>query len=400
MQYQKNQRNNDELSRLGFGCMRFPAKGAGVDEEYAIDLIRKAVAAGINYFDTAYIYHGGASESILGKALSDGSREKVKIATKLPHYLARRNSDLDRIFATQLKRLQTSYVDYYLIHMLGDVGIWQRLCDIGIKEWITKKKKQGIIRNIGFSFHGTPTNFIALLDIYDWDFTQIQYNYLDTDSQAGKSGLDYAHKKGLPVIVMEPLRGGKLVTNLSKDVTELLKEKNISPAELGLAWVFDQAEVTVVLSGMSDYRQLEDNVRYVDLYKPQSLSKDTLRLVEDVKALIMRDIKVPCTACAYCLPCPQGVDIPGCFAAYNDKYCMKTRMAWVYYLQNTGAASDQAGNAGKCINCGACRSRCPQNIDIPEELKNVRKDMEHLLFKIGAWGMRLVMGNRRKAKSE
>jgi len=371
-----------------------------VDEEAAAAIIRKAVDLGVNYFDTAYIYHAGASEGILGRALKNGLREKVKIATKLPHYMVRRNSDLDRIFKSQLKRLETTYIDYYLIHMLSDVETWERLRGLGIIEWIQEKKKNGMIKNIGFSFHGKAGSFIELLDTYDWDFTQIQYNYLDTKNQAGKNGLDYAHKKGLPVIVMEPLRGGKLANGLSKEAVDLLKGKQIKPAELAFAWLFDQPEVTVVLSGMTYEDQLEDNARYADIYKVNTLNKDMLKLVEDVKDIINRDIRIPCTSCGYCLPCPQGVDIPACFAFYNDKYSMKTRNTWVYYLQNTGAYSKKPGNAGKCIECGICRSHCPQSIDIPKELGIVKKDLEHLLFRVGTWGMRLVMTSRRKTETK
>jgi len=400
MQYYKNPKNNDQLSRLGFGCMRFPGRALTVDEDYAIAMIREAIEQGVNYFDTAYVYHAGASEGILGKALSEGRREKVKIATKLPHYLVRKNSDLDRIFATQLKRLQTTYIDYYLIHMLGEVDVWRKLCALGIIEWIAEKKASGIIKNIGFSFHGKASAFIELIDVYDWDFTQIQYNYLDTNNQAGKSGMDYAHKKGLPIIVMEPLRGGQLVNGLPQEARDLLKDKKIKPAELGLAWLFDQTEIGVVLSGMSSHEQLAENLAYAENHKPNSLDKATRQLVEDVKASLNRAIKIPCTGCGYCLPCPQGVDIPACFSYYNDKHSMKTKNAWVYYLQNTGAATSQAGNAGKCTACGVCRSHCPQSIDIPEELKTVKKDMEHLLFKISAWGMGLVMRSRKKSPSE
>lgn len=383
MNYRKNEKNGDELSILGFGCMRFPTKMNAIDEVRTEALIISAIEQGVNYFDTAYIYHFGKSESMLGKVLAKGYRDKVKIATKLPHFMVKTAADIDKIFNKQLQRLQTDRIDYYLIHMISDVGSWNRLKSLGIEKWIKDKKNSGQIINIGFSFHGVKDQFVKLVDIYDWDFCQIQYNYLDENNQAGKSGLLYAASKGLPVIIMEPLRGGKLVNNLPKEVKDIWNNaaNKRTSAEWALRWIWNHPEATVVLSGMSDEKQLAENIKIASKAKANELTKQELELFDKVKEILNTNTKVNCTACGYCMPCPAGVDIPACFSMYNEKYALRARSAKFHYLQNTGAITPTPAYASLCKKCGKCETHCPQGIPIREKLSDVAKEMEGVLFK-------------------
>lgn len=372
------------LSILGFGCMRLPKKGNSIDEEESEKMIVSAIDRGVNYFDTAYLYSNGKSEIVLGKILAKGYRDKVKIATKLPPFLAKKTADFDKIFNTQLERLQTDHIDYYLIHMLMDIDTWNRLKSIGILDWIAEKKKSGKIINLGFSFHGTKNEFIQLIDAYDWDFTQIQYNFIDENNQAGKSGLKFAAAKGIPVIVMEPLRGGKIVFGLPKEIDELWK--NLTPSrnvvDWALRWVWNHPEVNVVLSGMSTQEQVDDNIRIASDAEANSLSATELAVFDKAREIIREKTKVNCTACGYCMPCPHGVDIPACFAAYNDKYLNhKGFISKFSYIQNTGAMTHHPAYASMCKSCKLCESHCPQSIKISERMKDVAADMEGPLFK-------------------
>jgi len=379
----KNQKNGDELSILGFGCMRLPTKGGGIDEPRAIAMIRDALDKGVNYFDTAYIYHNGKSESLLGQALAGGYREKVKIATKLPPFMVGKLESAKKIMATQLARLQTDYIDYYLLHMLSDKPMFDRLVSLGVMEWLEKLKEEGTIRNIGFSFHGGKTDFELIVNAYPWDFCQIQYNYMDENNQATKSGLQLASKLGIPVIVMEPLRGGKLVTHLPEIVKKAFSDYDAerSPAEWALRWVWNHSEVNVVLSGMSDEEQLADNIRIAGDASSNSMSEEELRVFEKVKLVMREKTKIPCTGCGYCMPCPAGVDIPGCFSCYNDKYLMEDKSVRFRYMQTLGAISVRPANASQCKQCGKCESHCPQKIAIRDELKVVSKEMEGVFYK-------------------
>lgn len=379
----KNQKNGEELSILGFGCMRFPVKNGGIDESKAIGMIHDAIKNGINYFDTAYIYHNGKSESLLGKALADGLREQVKIATKLPPFMVGKLESAKKILATQLERLQTDYIDYYLLHMLSDKAMFDRLVNLGVLDWLEEQKKRGVIRNLGFSFHGTKSEFEKIVQAYPWDFCQIQYNYMDENNQATKSGLLLAASLGIPVIVMEPLRGGKLVTHLPEQVISVFESQKVkrTPVEWALRWVWNHPEVNVVLSGMSDDVQLSDNIRIASEAYPDSLTQDELKAFDEVKEELISRTKVACTACGYCMPCPHGVDIPGCFSCYNDKYLMNDKSARFRYMQALGALAVKPANASQCKNCGKCELHCPQNIAIRDELKKVAKDMEGIFYK-------------------
>jgi predicted aldo/keto reductase-like oxidoreductase len=374
-----NTNNGDKLSILGFGCMRFPTKGKGVDEEASILLIRQAIHKGINYFDTAYFYNGGKSESILGRALLDGYRERVKIATKLPPFMVSTFSGAKKIFATQLTRLQTEYIDYYLLHMLSDINGFIRMKDMGVIDWLEKLKKQGIVRNIGFSFHGSKNDFEQLVTAYPWDFCQIQYNYMDVNNQAGRSGLMLAHSLGIPVIVMEPLRGGRLADRIPKEVLHEFHsyDKDSTPVEWALKWIWNHPEVTVVLSGMSDEAQLDQNTRIAaNQMLPNSLSDKELEVFDRVMDIMHEKTKIPCTGCGYCMPCPFGVNIPGCFSVYNDKYMLSEKRNKIIYIRTLGGLSNRPAYASMCENCGKCEKHCPQNIEIRKELKRVEKEME------------------------
>ena len=383
MKTRLNQKNGEHMSILGFGCMRLPTSNGNIDEPRAIAMIRRAVAEGVNYFDTAYIYQRGKSEILLGKALMGGIREQVSIATKLPPFMVNKLDSARKIFATQLARLRTDYIDYYLLHMLVDKAMFERLASLGVMQWLEGLKRDGVIRNIGFSFHGTKPDFEAIVRAYPWDFCQIQYNYMDENSQATKSGLLLANSLGIPVIVMEPLRGGKLVTHLPEQVKREFEgfEPRRSPAEWALRWVWNHPQVNVVLSGMSDEAQLDENIRIASHAEAGALSQREMEVFARVKAILLEKTKVPCTSCGYCMPCPHGVDIPGCFSYYNDKYLMNSRSARFEYMRNLGGMAVKPSNASLCQSCGKCESHCPQSIEIIKQLKQVTREMEGPLYK-------------------
>ena len=302
MQYRKDKYGND-LSILGFGCMRFTRKGTMIDIDKAEKEIMEAYEAGVNYYDTAYIYPG--SEAALGEILErNGIREKVNIATKLPQYLIKNRQAIDKYFDEQLSRLRTDYVDYYLMHMLTDMEMWEKLKRVGILSWIEEKKKSGQIKNIGFSFHGHTDSFLKILNDYDWDFCQIQYNYMDENTQAGVKGLKAAAEKGIPVIIMEPLRGGKLINMLPDSAKRIMKEsgRKWSPARWALGWLYNQPEVTVVLSGMNSVKMVEQNCKTASRIKAGSFTEEDFKVIERVKKAIHKKEKVGCTGCRYCMP--------------------------------------------------------------------------------------------------
>ena len=379
MQYRVDKYGN-ELSVLGFGCLRFPQKNGKIDMDATRAQIRLAVEAGVNYFDTAYVYSG--SEAALGEILeAEGLRDRVKIATKLPHYLIKSRSGLEKMFREELRRLRTDRVEYYLMHMLCDLDTWEKLRRLGIEEWIAQKKASGEIGQIGFSYHGGTDMFCRLVDAYDWDFCQIQYNYLDEHSQAGRRGLYHAHDKGLPVIIMEPLRGGKLVNLLPAGARKRMADsrRSWSPAQWGLRWLWDQKEVTVVLSGMNSREMVLENIRAASEARVGDLTAEDHALLAGVVRIIQEQVKVGCTGCGYCQPCPKNVDIPGAFAAYNRYHTESRAGAKREYLKCTVFRKNHT-HAGNCIGCGKCEKHCPQGIEIRKELKNVQRDLEDAKF--------------------
>ena len=390
MNYRKDRYGN-ELSILGFGCMRFPQTLGIIDMKETERELMTAFQAGINYYDTAYIYPG--SEAAVGEIFEKNKiREKVYIATKLPHYLIKSIADMDRIFAEELKRLRTDYIDYYLMHMLTDTETWDRLKSLGVEEWIENKKKSGAIRQIGFSYHGNSEMFCKLVDAYDWDFCQIQYNYMDEHSQAGRKGLYHAHAKGIPVIIMEPLRGGKLVNRLPDTAKKIFEEYKIkrTPAQWAFRWLWNQPEVTVVLSGMNSDEMVRDNIQTASTVEVGELGEDEEQMLKEVVKAINAKMKVGCTGCGYCMPCPKGVDIPGTFAAYNRYACGEKVNAMREYIMGTTLRKDTAG-ASNCVECGLCERHCPQNIEIRKELKNAKKVLENPIYKIAKKLISLVM---------
>lgn len=374
----RSDRNGRPISQLGYGCMRFTRKGSGIDYEKAEREVLLAIEQGVNYFDTAYIYPG--SEECLGRILAENHcREKVYIATKLPQYVLRTAAAVEKTFREELERLRTDYIDYYLMHMFTDYSQWERLQALGIEDWIAQKKAEGSIRSIGFSFHGDTQMFLKILDAYDWDFCQIQYNYLDEHTQAGRVGLQAAAKKGIPVIIMEPLRGGKLV-NLPEKAKKVLK--NYTPAELGLRWLWNQPEVTCVLSGMNSEEMVKENIRVASEAQPGHLTGEDLSMVETIKGIIREQEKVGCTGCRYCMPCPKGVDIPGIFHYYNLMYMEKKAPARFEFARNVGLRKEP-GFATQCVGCGLCESHCPQHLPIRQKLKEADRDLRPLPYKIG-----------------
>ncbi len=381
MNYRKDRYGN-ELSILGFGCMRFPQTLGIIDMKETERELMTAFQAGVNYYDTAYIYPG--SEAAVGEIFEKNKiREKVYIATKLPHYLIKTIADMDKIFAEELRRLRTDYIDYYLMHMLTDTETWERLKSLGIEEWIENKKKSGAIRQIGFSYHGNSEMFCNLVDAYDWDFCQIQYNYMDEHSQAGRKGLYHAHAKGIPVIIMEPLRGGKLVNRLPDTAKKIFEEYKIkrTPAQWAFRWLWNQPEVTVVLSGMNSDEMVRDNIQTASTVEVGELGEDEERMLKDVVKAINAKMKVGCTGCGYCMPCPKGVDIPGTFAAYNRRYAEGRFWSFIEYVMCTTLRKNSTG-ASNCIKCGKCEKHCPQHIEIRKHLDDACKELETPLYRV------------------
>jgi uncharacterized protein len=369
MLYREMKRSDRPLSILGFGCMRFPMTAAcHIDERRAQRMVRYAIDHGVNYLDTAYTYHAGESEPFLGRALQDGYRERVNLATKLPVWLVKRRRDMDRYLDEQLRRLRADHIDFYLLHGLGGTT-WRKAADLGVDEFLDAALSDGRIRYAGFSFHDQVQVFREIVDSYDWTFCQIQYNYMDEDSQAGTEGLHYAAAKGLGIVVMGPLRGGMLARDVP-GASEIWAQSGSlrTPAEWGLRWAWNHPEVTVVLSGMSTLEQVRQDIAYAREGRPGSLSENDLSVYEGIRALYRRRTRIPCTGCGYCEHCPSGVDIPECFALYND--------AFIYGDPDRAAAAysycgASGSDASRCQECGACEEICPQRLPIRKHLKEV-----------------------------
>lgn len=378
----RNDKYGNKISVLGYGCMRFSQKAGRIDIDKAEKELMSAYKAGVNYYDTAYVYPG--SEVALGTILEKNNiRTKVNIATKLPHYMIKTRENAEKFFQEELKRLKTDYVDYYLMHMLTDVKTWERLKSLGIENWIKEKKESGAIRQIGFSYHGNSEMFCQLIDAYEWDFCQIQYNYLDEHSQAGRKGLQYAASKGIPVIIMEPLRGGKLVNNLPEKAKKLFANYEVkrTPAEWAFRWLWNQPEVTCVLSGMNSLEMVRENVKNAATAQVGEFTAKEETLLKRVVLAINEKMKVGCTGCGYCMPCPKKVDIPGTFAIYNKRYVDGKNKALMEYVMCTVLRKDST-SASNCVGCGKCEQHCPQHIEIRKELQNARKELEGPIYKI------------------
>jgi predicted aldo/keto reductase-like oxidoreductase len=378
MQYRKLGKSGIKVSALGFGCMRFPTMETDdeslspfeipVNEEESEKMLLYAMEHGINYFDTAYPYHGGKSEKILGRTMKP-HRDRVMIATKLPAMMVKEASDVERFIDEQLKRLDSDYVDFYLLHGLNNHS-WSLMKEYKALDFMERLISDSRVRYAGFSFHDEVKVFKEIVDSYDWTLCQIQYNYFDENRQAGKEGLQYAAGKGIGVVIMEPLRGGNLTDNIPPAVQAIWDsaETKRTAAEWALRWVLNHAEVSVVLSGMSAMPQLVENLKTVEDAEPNSLGQNELSLIQKAKEEYEALLKVGCTGCGYCMPCPNGVDIPTNFNAYNNFFLFdQQRMSQMMY----NMMMPEGQRASSCIECGECEEKCPQQIEIMEELKNV-----------------------------
>jgi len=365
MQYRQFGKLDWKVSALGFGAMRLPVldgKSGNIDQAKATEMIRYAIDNGVNYFDTAYVYHEQKSEVAVGIALKDGYRDRVKIATKLPIWMVKDTADFDKFLNEELKRLQTDHIDFYLLHALNK-GSWQKILDLKLIQEAEKALADGRIRHLGFSFHDKLEVFKQIVDGYDkWTFCQIQYNFMDTEFQAGKEGLQYAADRGLAVVIMEPLRGGKLAADIpaARPIWESAPIQR-KPADWALQWLWNQPEVSVVLSGMSTLDQVKENVASAAVSSIGSLSAQELELVEKVNKELTARSPIPCTSCEYCLPCPNGVNIPRNFESYNNAAMYNdindSRLDYKMWIQDSEKAA-------QCIQCDECLDKCPQQIAI------------------------------------
>ncbi|AKB78363.1 Aldo/keto reductase [Methanosarcina horonobensis HB-1 = JCM 15518] len=377
MLYRKLGNTGEKVSILGYGCMRLPVLDGNpekIDEKKATDLLRYAIDHGVNYVDAAYSYHGGMGEVFLGKALADGYREKVHLATKLSCKRVNCKEDMDRFLNEQLGKLRTDCIDFYLLHAVKK-SYWEKMKKFGVIEFLEKARTSGKIKYTGFSFHDDLEVFKEVADAYVWDLCQFQFNYLDEDFQAGIEGLKYAAEKGFAVVIMEPLRGGNLASKVPEEAKKLWDkaETKRTPAEWAFRYLWNYPEISVVLSGMSETEHLKENLRTAEEGYPNSLSAEEKSLISEVSNIYKSRIRVNCTGCKYCMPCPMGVNIPRNLSYLND----------IFMLDDVGNARFQYGvlllpeeKAGNCIECGECEEVCPQNIKIREMLREVREFME------------------------
>ncbi len=377
MQYRKFGKHHVQVSALGFGLMRLPVLGddsSKIDEGKTAEMVDYAISQGVNYFDTAFNYHRGQSEVVVGKILKKGYRDRVYLATKCPTWLIETAQDYDKYLDTQFEKLQTDHFDMYLLHSL-DKKRWATLVNTGVFEFLDRAKSDGRIRFAGFSFHDDVSTFKTIVDSYDWDHCQIQYNYMDEEFQAGTEGLKYASGKGLAVIVMEPLRGGRLAQGLLPEAQEVWDKASTprKPADWGLRWVWNHPEVCVALSGMGEMSQVVENVNTARSALPNSLTAQELSLYQEIKGIYRSRIKVGCTGCEYCLPCPQNINIPEWFQAYNNACMFGTLSSLAEAYERIKA---DLGDPAGCVECGQCEAACPQALTIRDHLKDLLKSLQ------------------------
>ena len=373
MLYRKMGKTNVDVSALGFGCMRFPTTATGqIDEEKTAEMLKYAIDHGVNYIDTAYPYHGGESENVVGKILKNGYRDKVHLATKLPSWSVQKQEDMDRFLDEQLKKLQTDRIDFYMLHALTK-DFWKIYKKLDVFSFLGKAISEGRIKHAGFSFHADGELFIEIVDGYDWDFCLMQYNYVDIEHQAGRKGLLHAAKKGLGVAIMEPLRGGSLCGNPS-GIQKILNEAEVkrTPTDWALRWVLNHPQVSTVLSGMSSLDHVKENIKIAEEAEANSMTEKELSLIERCGKFYTEKIKVPCTQCGYCMPCPAGVNIPWGFTMYNNASIFEN----VEDVRQHYSSLFGNSKASQCVECGKCEEACPQHIKIIEELKNVADLLE------------------------
>jgi uncharacterized protein len=377
MKYRTFGKTGLQISALGFGCMRLPVIGkdkSRIDEKAAMEMVHLAIDRGVNYFDTAYPYHGkdfstgGAGEPFLGRALKKADREKIHIATKLPSWMIETRKDMDRYLDEQLERLETGYIDFYLLHALKR-SLWEKLFGLGVLEFFESAIKAGKIRHAGFSFHDDLTLFKEIVDANDWALCQIQYNYFDEDYQAGRKGLEYAADRDIAVVVMEPLRGGLLVKDLPAETRQIFDEtaSERSAVEWALRWVWNQPGVSTLLSGMSRLDQMKENMDLAENVSEARWTENDEDAVRKARDIINELQRVNCTTCGYCMPCPEGVNIPFNLSLSNDHHIFKDPNAGYRYKMVLG----EAEKASNCVQCGQCLEKCPQQIPIPDELEHV-----------------------------
>ena len=368
MKYRKFYKGNIDISSLGFGTMRFPTiKNEGdIDIQKTTEMLDYAIYNGLNYIDTAFTYHNGMSENFLGEYLEERKvRNKIFLATKMPVWKIEKNSDLDYYFNIQLRRLRTPYIDFYLLHSLWQ-GSWEKVKNLNMLDFLIKKKEEGKIRFFGFSFHDEFNIFKEIIDYYNWDFYQIQLNYMDIDYQAGERGLKYAYEKGIQAIIMEPLKGGKLA-NPPQSIKNVFDEYKIkkSPVEWALSFLLNKKEILLILSGMSSFEQVKENIEVASKYEINSLNEDELKILSIARSEWLNIKSIGCTNCKYCMPCPNGVNIPKNFEIYNN---------YIMYEDLDENASEyqylkEEEKASNCRECGSCETLCPQNLKIIELLK-------------------------------
>ncbi len=382
MEYRVDARTGRDVSLLGFGAMRLKNKGAGIDIELAREQIKYAVDNGINYLDTAYLYGNGSgsNERVLGEIIEDlGYRDMVFFSTKMNRMIIHSRDDMEEMFTNQLNNLRTSYIDYYFLHNVISYSDVVKLIDLGLFDFIEDKKSKGQIINMGFSFHGSLDDFKKILDLYDWDVTLLQYNYLDNNMQAGLEGIKLAHSRGMSVVIMEPLKGGLLAGNMPVEVEKLLSSSstNRNSVDLAFSWIYDTPEVTCVLSGMNSMEMIRENISIVNNHMSNPLSEDEILLINQIKDVLERLNKINCTGCNYCMPCPKGINIPAIFKYCNDKHLFPENKSFgvnhtfVLYAGNILGVTGEPHDASLCVDCGLCTSKCPQLLDIPKLIRQV-----------------------------
>ncbi len=373
MEKRKLEKLGIETSLLGFGCMRFPVLENGkIDEPEAERMLDKAIAEGVNYIDTAYPYHDGESELVVGRVLKKYDRGSFYLATKLPVWFVNTVEDVDRLLNEQLDKLQTEYIDFYLMHAMNKER-WDSMLEIGCVDRLVQLKEEGKIKYLGFSFHDSYEAFEEILTYRDWDFAQIQLNYMDINEQAGIKGYKLAEERGIPLVIMEPIKGGSLAAFAPEIIDKFASlDANATPASFALRWVGSFPNVKVILSGMSTMQQVEDNLNTFAQFKP--LSEKEQEVIAEVRSILEARVRNGCTGCRYCMPCPAGVDIPGCFAAWNTYYAYQNYNVVKWNWEEGIGEAHQAKN---CIKCGKCEAACPQKISIREDLEKAQNDLEN-----------------------